>query len=182
MRKKGISLIVLVITIIIMIILASAIIISVMNSDIISSSKQGVIKNDIATIKENVNVLKARRLLYPDDAVSFSSVIPDKYKGKIIIDEFTGKIINISEGEDQVFDKAMAEMDISESTEYVKVTNWSELLSAIESNEEAKIILMDDITLTGQVEPIPYFNGTLEGNYKSINNLMIESIEEYDAS
>ncbi len=182
MRRKGISLIVLVITIIIMIILASAIIISVMDSDIISESKSAVIKNDIQTIKENVNVLKSERMLDPDNAVSFSSIIPDKYKGKIIIDEYTGEIINISEGEDQAFDKAMEEMDISESTDYVKVTNWSELLSAIEENDEVKIILMEDITLTDNVDPIPYFNGTLEGNYKSINNLMIESIEEYDAS
>ncbi len=58
-QKKGISLIVLVITIIIMIILAGAIILALNNSGIIGRAEEARDKNDNATIKEAANVAYA---------------------------------------------------------------------------------------------------------------------------
>ena len=182
MKKNGISLIVLVITIIIMIILASAIILSITSSDIVLKGKQAVLRNDLSATKERVSMLKTERMIDQENATSFSSVIPDEYKGKMIIDEFTGEILDITDGEDPEFEEAAQALGIRKATEYVKVGSWSQLVSAIEADATAKIILTSDINLTSEVDPIPYFNGILEGNYKSINNLVIDDVITYDAS
>ena len=58
-KKKGISLIVLVITIIAMIILAAAIILSLSNSSIISKANKAKTDSDTANLKEYVNTLRA---------------------------------------------------------------------------------------------------------------------------
>ena len=64
--KKGISLIVLVITIIVMIILASAIILSLNSSDIIGKANKAKTASNAANVQEMVSILKAEWLLLPD--------------------------------------------------------------------------------------------------------------------
>ena len=54
--KKGISLIVLVITIIVMIIIAGAIIISLNSSNVINKSNEAVLKTDVATINDKLTL------------------------------------------------------------------------------------------------------------------------------
>ena len=62
-NKKGISLIVLVITIIVMIVLAAAIILSLQSSNIIGRANEAKVKNDIASAKELVAVANSEWLL-----------------------------------------------------------------------------------------------------------------------
>ena len=57
--KKGISLIVLVITIIVIIILAVAVILSIANNNPIENSKEARFKNDVKTMQEELELLKA---------------------------------------------------------------------------------------------------------------------------
>lgn len=61
--KKGVSLIVLVITIIVMIILATAIILALSNSGIIGRANKAKTDSDTASLKEYVNTLKSEWLL-----------------------------------------------------------------------------------------------------------------------
>ena len=58
-EKKGISLIVLVITIIVIIILAVAVILSIANNNPIENSKEARFKNDVKTMQEELELLKA---------------------------------------------------------------------------------------------------------------------------
>ena len=62
-NKHGISLIVLVITIIVMIILAATIMISLSNNGIIGKANEAVIANDIANLKTQVEMLKGDKLI-----------------------------------------------------------------------------------------------------------------------
>ena len=57
-RKRGISLIVLAITIIVMIILASAIVLSLTNNNMVDSAKEATAANDLANAKHAVAVAK----------------------------------------------------------------------------------------------------------------------------
>ncbi len=58
-QEQGISLIVLVITIIVMIILAGAIILSLNNSSVIGRAEEAVIKSDVASLREKLQVILA---------------------------------------------------------------------------------------------------------------------------
>jgi len=62
-NKKGISLIVLVITIVIMIILAGAVILTLVNSGIIGQTREGMIKNNAANYKSELNMSMSNRIL-----------------------------------------------------------------------------------------------------------------------
>lgn len=55
-NKKGISLIVLIITIVVIIILAVAIIINLSNTNIVNNSNSAVIKSDIANLKQELEL------------------------------------------------------------------------------------------------------------------------------
>ncbi len=93
-NKKGISLIVLVITIIVMIILSAAIILSLSNSGIISKANKAKADNDVSNAKELVEVAHSEWLLmtadeqtenggnfvnYATDKLEKSGYDPDKY-------------------------------------------------------------------------------------------------------
>ena len=62
-NNKGISLVVLVITIIVMIVLAGVVIISVVNDSIIPNSKESKILNDLSNIEEKVKYETSRKLM-----------------------------------------------------------------------------------------------------------------------
>ena len=58
-KKRGISLIVLVITIIVIIILAVAVIFSIANNNPIENAKEARFRNDVKTMQEELELLKA---------------------------------------------------------------------------------------------------------------------------
>ena len=63
MKKKGISLIVLIITIVVIIILATVIIINLANTNIIGKANEAVVKSRIKNIEEAINLWKMEQLL-----------------------------------------------------------------------------------------------------------------------
>ncbi len=58
MKKKGISLIVLIVTIIVMIILATVVVLTITNNNPIDNAKKATILNDIATLKDGIEMQK----------------------------------------------------------------------------------------------------------------------------
>lgn len=58
MKKKGISLIVLIVTIIVMIILAAVVVLTITNNNPIDNAKKATILNDIATLKDGIEIQK----------------------------------------------------------------------------------------------------------------------------
>ena len=98
MKKRGISLIVLVITIIVIIILAVAVILSIANNNPIENAKKAAFQNDIATLKEELDLYIQKQ--YADSQGTYKAsdlnklgedikdILPDikdKYIGKIAI-------------------------------------------------------------------------------------------------
>lgn len=80
--KKGISLIVLVITIIVMIIIAGAIIISLNSSNVISQANDAVQGSDLA------NARNAVMLAYAEAAVGNNGVAIDETTGKVVTADY----------------------------------------------------------------------------------------------
>ena len=94
MKKRGISLIVLVITIIVMIILATTIILALTGNDVTGKAKEGQLKSDIATMKERLSYTLSEEFLMSskDEVIELSkeqkeSIIPEKYRNMFDIDE-----------------------------------------------------------------------------------------------
>jgi len=104
-NKRGISLIVLVITIIVMIILASAIILSLQSSGIIVKAKQAVTDTDRANLLEAANVAVAEWELdrqlgdITDDAETY---VKEKLKTEGFIDEQLANLSVLSDGTVQI--------------------------------------------------------------------------------
>ena len=118
-QKKGISLIVLVITIIVMLILASAVIITLSNSNIINKAKEAVNKTDVKNFDQELSLsladMKLKDASYGIDEANAATVqdmkkyIPDftdKYYGKLIVQN--GKLAyvkgNVTEEEKLMFE------------------------------------------------------------------------------
>ena len=85
--KRGISLIVLVITIIIMIILATAVILSLSSSGIVNKANLAKSKNDISIMKEKYNMMLAEKQLKGESWLDIS----DQEKDNILVD-YKGKV------------------------------------------------------------------------------------------
>ena len=98
--KKGISLIVLIITIVVIIILATAIVVNIAQTDMIGNASEAVVKQDFKTMQDELALYKADKYLeakgkydsstlYADEATnpSIYDVIPSlknsKYDGKV---------------------------------------------------------------------------------------------------
>ena len=111
-KKKGISLIVLIITIIVVIILAVTIILTINKNNTLSSAKEAVFRQDIATMKEELEIYKAN-MKYNDknpetlnaDKKSDPSVqeiitsMPNKYANILKIED--GKLVYIGKNKDE---------------------------------------------------------------------------------
>ena len=115
MKKKGISLIVLIITIVVIIILATAIIVNIANTNVIDNSQAAVFKSDVAAMQEELSMYIAdeytdalgkydsRKLQATEDGIWYGSTqqegtITDiiksmnkKYVGKLFIQD--GKLV-----------------------------------------------------------------------------------------
>ena len=106
-RIKGISLIVLVITIIIMIILSGAVILALVNGGVIGNANKATTKNDLKALEEELQVYNANKALEENNISSAHYISADdpeiynalpslrgsKYDGKIQIE--AGKIVYI---------------------------------------------------------------------------------------
>ena len=152
-QKKGISLIVLVITIIVMIILATAVIITLSSTNIITKAREAVLQTDVKNFEQELSISLADKKL-ADSSVSFADVnattleeikeyIPDfnkKYEGKIFI--LNGEI---------VYDASVVTSDEKEALEAIGVTAGkiytpAEIKAIIESKNLGADISTTDIT------------------------------------
>ena len=111
-KKKGISLIVLIVTIIVVIILAVTVILTINKNNTLSSAKEAVFRQDIATMKEELEIYKAN-MKYNDknpetlnaDKKSDPSVqeiitsMPNKYANILKIED--GKLVYIGKNKDE---------------------------------------------------------------------------------
>lgn len=101
-QNTGISLMVLVITILVLSILAGAIIISLSGTDIISWATDAVDKNNEASLNDKNNLLETKvNLKYEDTKYGeIFGEVPDKYKEGLKV--IKGKIVYITEDEDEI--------------------------------------------------------------------------------
>ena len=105
MKKKGISLIVLIITIVVIIILATAIIVNIAQTNLIGNANEAVVKQDFKTMQDEINLyiadkyadtlgkFKAEDLDVNDEgkiAEIIPSIVGTKYQEYVVIEE--GKI------------------------------------------------------------------------------------------
>ena len=93
MKKKGISLIVLIITIVVIIILATAIIVNIAQSDIIGNANTAVLSNDFQTFNEQLRLYKSEQLV--ETKGKFKSGLLNANYDNILIDEEEYKEGNI---------------------------------------------------------------------------------------
>ena len=152
-QKKGISLIVLVITIIVMIILASAVIISLSNSNIITKAKEAVLKTDVKNFAGELSVSLAEQKLNNKD-LEFGDVtetdveeikkyIPnfdEKYAGKIFIQN--GELVYDASKVTANEKAALESIGIKSGTTYTP----AELKQVIESKNLGTDVSTTDIT------------------------------------
>lgn len=94
--KKGISLVVLIITIIIMLILASAVIISVNNTNIIKNTNETVFKNNVQIMVDNYKIVYddvvygyfGDESLVKDEDFQDADIILSDYTDRFIVDKY----------------------------------------------------------------------------------------------
>ena len=106
MKKKGISLITLIITIIVIIILAGVIIFSMANNNPTDKAKEGVFKQDVAVFKDELEMYKLGMLSTNTDSYNASLLEADKtsatYNGNSIegVDNIAGIIPGMNKKKD----------------------------------------------------------------------------------
>ena len=90
-QKKGISLIVLIITIVVIIILATAIIVNLAQTNMIENAKEAVVKQDFKTMQDELTLYKADK--YADTLGKFKAEdldVTDKAEIEKIIPSIVG--------------------------------------------------------------------------------------------
>lgn len=117
--KEGVSLIVLVITIIVMIVLAGAVILALNNSGIIGKANMGRAKSDLSTLMEEVQVKAAERKLNGLDVdgrykLSDWGIESPEYEDRVIID--SGKLKVSNKGKNDELEKVAKELGILTNT------------------------------------------------------------------
>ena len=133
-NRIGISLILLVITIIIMIVLAGAVMLALSNSGIIGKANMGRAKSDLSTLMEEVQVKVAERKLNNLDTegkykLSDWGIQNSTYEDRTMI--VGGKLRVLNKGKDDDVEKAAKELDIiiNTASAVLENTTGSSLLS-----------------------------------------------------
>ena len=152
-QKKGISLIVLVITIIVMLILASAVIISLSNSDIITKAKEAVIKTDVKNFAQELSISFTQEKLENKDLDTNSVTATDveeikkyipnfdaKYAGKIFIQD--GELVYDASKVTESEKTALESIGVKSGTIYTP----AEIKAIIESKNLGTDVSTTDIT------------------------------------
>lgn len=94
-NKRGISLIVLIITIIVIAILAATVIISMNKNNPISSSKEAKFKSDISAIQTELEMYKANNIIANEDVINITADKDTNPSIKEIIPSINDKYANI---------------------------------------------------------------------------------------
>lgn len=113
--KEGVSLIVLVITIIVMLVLAGAVILALSNSGIIGKASLAKVETDLSALRDEVNVKRGERELKGQDIkgtykLSEWGITNSTYEDRVIIT--AGELRVSNNGEDDEIEKAAAELGI----------------------------------------------------------------------
>ena len=173
MKKKGISLIVLIITIVVIIVLATAIIVTLAKTNVIQNANEATVKQDFKTLQDELNMYMADRyadtigdfepedLAYIDEnsTPSINDVLPSlkntKYKDDVVIVE--GKI---------AFKKSMNAQIKAWATEAIK--DVGVLPSPYQTATVGTIVSgTKNATITG--ENASYSNPVIPVGFKAVN-------------
>ena len=84
--KKGISLIVLIITIVVIIILATAIVVNIAQTDMIGNASEAVVKQDFKTFQDELTLYKADKYLEAKGKYDSSTLYADETTNPSIYD------------------------------------------------------------------------------------------------
>ena len=147
MKKKGISLIVLIVTIIVMIILAAVVVLTITNNNPIDNAKKATILNDIATLKDGIEIQKLN-IGYKEGKTnvnlfgSIEEVLGDDYKAY-------SKKYAIEANKLVYKDKAFSEKEISileengveKESKYITIVNDSTKEKEENKNNERMVTL-----------------------------------------
>ncbi len=147
MKKKGISLIVLIVTIIVMIILAAVVVLTITNNNPIDNAKKATILNDIATLKDEIEIQKVN-IGYKEGKTnvnlfgSIEEVLGDDYKAY-------SKKYAIESSKLVYKDKAFSEKEISileengveKESKYITIVNDSTKEKEENKNNERMVTL-----------------------------------------
>ena len=147
MKKKGISLIVLIVTIIVMIILAAVVVLTITNNNPIDNAKKATILNDIATLKDGIEIQKLN-IGYKEGKTnvnlfgSIEEVLGDDYKAY-------SKKYAIESSKLVYKDKAFSEKEISileekgveKESKYITIVNDSTKEKEENKNNERMVTL-----------------------------------------
>lgn len=124
--KEGVSLIVLVITIIVMLVLAGAVILALSNSVIIGKVSLAKVEMDLSALRDEVNVKRGERELKGQDIkgtykLSEWGITNSTYEDRVIIT--AGELRVSNNGKDDEIEKAAAKLDILLKTGNTALTN-----------------------------------------------------------
>ena len=191
-QKKGISLIVLVITIIVMLILASAVIISLSNSNIITKAKEAVLKTDVKNFAQELSVSLAEQKLNnkyleidnvtETDLAEIKKYIPnfdEKYAGKIFIQN--GELVYDASKVTENEKVALESVGVKSGTTYTP----AEIKAIIEEKNLGADVSTTDITTyvdglsKKEAEKYTIFRGDLYYRYEKTT--YEEQLELYNA-
>lgn len=147
MKKKGISLIVLIVTIIVMIILAAVVVLTITNNNPIDNAKKATILNDIATLKDGIEIQKLN-IGYKEGKTnvnlfgSIEGVLGDDYKAyskKYAIE--SSKLVY----KDKVFSEKeisiLEENGVEKESKYITIVNDSTKEKQENKNNERMVTL-----------------------------------------
>ena len=163
-NKRGISLIVLVITIIVMVILAATIILSLQSSGIIGRANEARANNDTASYKEMVTVAHAEWLLMDEETQKKNGGDFKSYaEGRLNKQgyETNSYIIN----EDGTVEKCLAVIGDK------KYSSLSDAIKSIGTSDQVNVRLMNDISLEYQIEILNKKDVVIDLNGYSITSL-----------
>jgi hypothetical protein len=127
---KGISLIVLVITIIVIIIIAGAVIISLINSNVINNANEAAFKSNVDQYKSELSLWVAKQ--YTDTQGSFDKTTAD-YTGQQAKD---AKIVSFKAGDESKFKIVDGELVIVTEAVSEKEKTWFTMASTSSDNSE----------------------------------------------
>ena len=141
-QKNGISLIVLVITIIVMIVLAAAIILSIQSSGIIGRANEAKVGNDIASQKEFIELKKAEWQLM--------SEVEKEEKGNSFVSYVEGEMeaagVNVDNFKIEESGEIIPYVAIVDNVKYISLQEAID--TSLESGEKKEIKLVNDVMLT----------------------------------
>ena len=191
MNKKGISLIVLVITIIIMIILATAVILTISNTNIINKAKKAVNDSNLAGLTEQEMLVKASREMEKSlgpEKVKDTTPGQLKSSGTVPKTETTSgneeELLLVESIEDLV---ALSNSVNSGNTYEGKTIKLTKLLDFNSNNsyvDPTNNNIKETLTTGTGFTPIGTkdnpFKGTLDGDFTEIRNLYINTTSLFD--